>query len=118
MTDLPARSPLDPLRTPEGFRAARDALGLTMPEMADWLRLASEASVRKWEAGAHAVPGPVALALRFMQVARDRGWPLPSELEPQKRPPRGRPKKRSEVDELKAEVEKLRAKLGEREGAR
>lgn len=56
----------------EIFRRCRAALGLTEAAMAAALYVSGGRTVRKWEAGDRAVPGPVWVALRFMLRAAPR----------------------------------------------
>lgn len=55
--------------TPDQFREARLRLGLTQSEMADRLGIDGEhraRTVRRWESGERAIPGPVALLLNSL----------------------------------------------------
>ena len=58
---------IDP-RTPAGFRAAREALGLTQRQLAEALELGKDGgrTVRRWEAEDREIPGPAAVAVRLM----------------------------------------------------
>lgn len=53
---------------PEEFRAARKALGLSQHAMADALNMGRHGwqSVSRWEKEGNTVPGPVAVAVRYM----------------------------------------------------
>ena len=68
--------------TPEQFRSARKALGLTQKGLAEALRMGTHGwqSISKWETGDHAVPGPVTLALEHLKCIQNesgRGNKLP-----------------------------------------
>lgn len=52
--------------TPEEFRAARAALGLSAEGLARLVMVQSGRTVRKWEAGDRDVPGPVAVLLQAL----------------------------------------------------
>lgn len=52
--------------TPLEFKAARLALGLSQKEMAEALRVASEATIRSWESGRRPISGPVSVAVELM----------------------------------------------------
>ena len=55
--------------TPTDLRAARKALGLTQSSLAKALGLSpanGARSVRSWEKEGNTVPGPVAVAVRYM----------------------------------------------------
>lgn len=54
--------------TPEYFKNARRSLGLSAEAMAVWLGVRSGRTVRRWEAGDRAIPGPVAV---LVQAAMD-----------------------------------------------
>jgi len=56
---------LDP-STPAGFRAARNALGLSAEGMAKTLQVSSGRTIRRWEKGDRDIPGPAAVAVRMM----------------------------------------------------
>src|SRR5690349_17020033 len=56
------------VRTPEEFRAAREALGLSAEGLARMLRVESGRTVRRWEAGEREFPGPVIV---LMETAMD-----------------------------------------------
>jgi DNA-binding transcriptional regulator YiaG len=53
---------------PTELREARDRLGLTQEELAGLLALGSggNRTVRRWETGERAIPGPVVVAMRLM----------------------------------------------------
>jgi DNA-binding XRE family transcriptional regulator len=51
--------------TPAELKTARKALGLTQEEMGLTLEV-DPRTVRRWEAGPQAVPGPVKVAVKFM----------------------------------------------------
>jgi transcriptional regulator with XRE-family HTH domain len=51
------------VRSPEALRAARQALGLSADGLARMLRVEDGRSVRRWEAGDNAIPGPVTVIL-------------------------------------------------------
>lgn len=48
------------------LRAARAALGLTGRQLADLLQIASDRTIRRYEAGDSEVPGPVVVILRAL----------------------------------------------------
>lgn len=48
--------------TPADFRAAREALGLSIADLAAILRV-DQSAVYRWEAGEREVPGPARLAM-------------------------------------------------------
>jgi DNA-binding transcriptional regulator YiaG len=54
--------------TPTELREARDRLGLTQGELAKVLALGDDnaRTIRRWETGERAIPGPVAVAMRLM----------------------------------------------------
>jgi DNA-binding transcriptional regulator YiaG len=55
--------------TPTQLQAARKRLGLSARGLAAALEMDgqwSDRTIRKWERGEHAVPGPVAVAVRYM----------------------------------------------------
>jgi transcriptional regulator with XRE-family HTH domain len=55
--------------TADDFKAARLALGLSVTEMAEALRLDmpnGRTSVREWESGKRAISGPVSVAVELM----------------------------------------------------
>jgi DNA-binding transcriptional regulator YiaG len=56
----------------EIFRRCRNALALSESAMAAALHVSGGRTVRKWEAGDRAVPGPAWVALRFMLRAARR----------------------------------------------
>ena len=56
---------------PELFRRCRQALGLSQADIAEALLVASDRTVRRWEAGAIPIPGSAWVALRYM--LGDRG---------------------------------------------
>ena len=58
MTDLPAI-----VRSPEALKAARHALGLSADGLARVLRVDDDSSVRGWETGLSAIPGPVTVVM-------------------------------------------------------
>jgi hypothetical protein len=51
------------VRSPEALRAARVALGLSADGLARMVRVEDGRSVRRWEAGESAIPGPVTVIL-------------------------------------------------------
>lgn len=60
---------------PHELRAARLALSLTQNELGFALELDNEAphrTVRRWESGRTAIPGPVAVAVKLMLKAHRR----------------------------------------------
>lgn len=52
--------------TPKQFRRARKMLGLSQPELAELLEIATDRNIRRWEAGQQDIPGPVLLCLELM----------------------------------------------------
>jgi DNA-binding transcriptional regulator YiaG len=55
--------------TPDDFRNARKALGLSQKDLAKVLRLSEkngDRSIRIWETEGNTVPGPVQVAVGFM----------------------------------------------------
>ncbi len=59
----------DQLRmTPEQLREARQALGMSAAKLAEALRLGrgGDRTVRRWEAGDRAIPGPVEVAVAYL----------------------------------------------------
>jgi hypothetical protein len=58
MTELPTL-----VRSPEALKAARHALELSADGLARMLRVDDGRSVRRWEAGDSAIPGPVTVVL-------------------------------------------------------
>jgi len=51
---------------PALFRLCRETLRLSADELAAELQVSGGRTVRKWEAGDRAIPGPVWVALRYM----------------------------------------------------
>jgi hypothetical protein len=58
MTELPTL-----VRSPEALKAARHALDLSADGLARMLRVDDGRSIRRWEAGDSAIPGPVTVVL-------------------------------------------------------
>ena len=59
--------------TPAEFRHTREAMGLSLEDMARALEVTKRA-VQFWETGDRAVPGPVRVALRLMsRLKRSKG---------------------------------------------
>lgn len=58
--------------TPDEFAAARAALGMTQAQLAAALE-SDLRTVRRWEAGERAIPGPVRVALRCIARLRAAG---------------------------------------------
>ena len=52
--------------TPKQFKAARRELDLTQNGMAQALGIASDRTVRRWEAGERDIPGPAIVAIAYM----------------------------------------------------
>lgn len=52
--------------TPEELRQTREKLGLTQAELSEKLLISDGRTVRRWEAGDRAIPGPAIAALRYM----------------------------------------------------
>lgn len=81
MTAAAAPAPAAPVSPAERFRATRLALGLTQAAMATLMRV-DIGSVRRWETGVSAVPGPAAVlseALADSGAVR-RHFGLPADL--------------------------------------
>lgn len=49
--------------TPNEFKAARTALGLSQSDLAALVQVQSDRTVRKWETGERDIPGPVIVLL-------------------------------------------------------
>lgn len=49
--------------TPETFRAIRIAAGMSVRELAAWLRIEDPRTIRRWEDGERPVSGPVSLLM-------------------------------------------------------
>jgi transcriptional regulator with XRE-family HTH domain len=61
------------IRTAADLRAARAALGLSTEALARMVLVDDGSSVRRWEAGTHAIPGPVSVILEIaMDFLRQR----------------------------------------------
>lgn len=61
--------------TPAQFRRARKMLGLSQPELAELLDIASDRTLRRWEAGQLDIPGPVLLVMELiMEVPEVREY--------------------------------------------
>ena len=58
--------------TPEEFRAARAALGLSVERLAAALQVTPR-TIRRWQNGARRVPGPAAVAIERMLEGRTNG---------------------------------------------
>jgi DNA-binding transcriptional regulator YiaG len=52
--------------TPAQFKRARKMLGLSQPELAELLDIASDRTLRRWEADQLDIPGPVALVMELI----------------------------------------------------
>jgi len=52
--------------TPAQFKAARKALGFSVPEMAEALHLKSERAVRNYENGSREISGPIQVTIAYM----------------------------------------------------
>lgn len=66
--------------TPAAVSAARAALGMTLHELADALRMGHDGkrAVRRWETGDRAISGPASVAIEALLT----GWrPAPRNLE-------------------------------------
>lgn len=61
--------------TPDDFRAIRADLGLSQRELAFELGVTNMRTVRRWEAGDIAVPGPVQIVMSYWQ--RDHATEVP-----------------------------------------
>lgn len=58
--------------TPEGFREARRALGLSQSGCAEALGVKSARTIRKWEAGEKEIAGPAIVAMRLLLQGIER----------------------------------------------
>ena len=68
MSDIPML-----VRAPAALKAARAALGLSTEALARMVLVDDGSSVRRWEAGTHAIPGPVSVILETaMNFLRQR----------------------------------------------
>lgn len=52
--------------TPDKFKEARMRLGMSQNDMAEFLGIASDRTVRRWEEGEKDIPGPVLLVLELI----------------------------------------------------
>ena len=52
--------------TPAEFKATRTRLGLSVEEMAEFLRLKDGRSVRRYEDGSREISGPITLCIDYM----------------------------------------------------
>lgn len=52
--------------TPTELKTIRNQLGLTQAGLAALLQVGSGRTVRRWEAGERAIPGPAAVALKIL----------------------------------------------------
>lgn len=71
------------------FAAARAALKMTMAELGRALELEGRdpgQTIRRYETGARAVPGPVRVAVRLMLAAKPKRPRVPYEPPPEARP--------------------------------
>ncbi len=57
--------------TPEQFKDARQALGLSQKGMADLLGVSGDRTIRKWEEGERDISAPVAILVRIILKFRD-----------------------------------------------
>ena len=57
------------------FRDARQALGLTVEQLAERLSV-DPRTVRRWEDGTHTVSGPVGTAMQLLRHHRDTPAPV------------------------------------------
>jgi DNA-binding transcriptional regulator YiaG len=55
--------------TADDLKRVRRKLGWTTKHMAEQLRISDGRTVRRWEAGDRAIPGPVEVALEFFVAA-------------------------------------------------
>lgn len=61
--------------TPAEFRALRRQLGLSQGGLARVLQVASDRTVRKWEAGERDIPGPAQVLVRLLtECPAARRW--------------------------------------------
>lgn len=66
--------------TPAELKSIRKALGLTQSQLAALLELSpknGDRSVRVWEAEGATIPGPVAVAVRYIAAERGVTYTLP-----------------------------------------
>jgi DNA-binding transcriptional regulator YiaG len=52
--------------SPEEFKSARLALGMSQNDIAEFLGVASDRTVRRWEEGEKDIPGPVLLVMELI----------------------------------------------------
>lgn len=55
----------EPYMTAAQFKTARKILKLSVPAMADKLRLRSDRTIRKYESGEIEIPGPISLLMEI-----------------------------------------------------
>ena len=69
--------------TPADLKAARRELGLSQAGLAALLRVQSDRTVRKWEAGERDIPGPAAILIEvLLAVPEARQYLLPLDTAP------------------------------------
>jgi DNA-binding transcriptional regulator YiaG len=54
--------------TPEALKSARNRLGLSAEAFARMVRVESGRTVRRWESGDRAIPGPVAVIVELTET--------------------------------------------------
>jgi DNA-binding transcriptional regulator YiaG len=52
--------------SPEEFKRARLELGMSQNDIAEFLGVASDRTIRRWEEGAKDIPGPVLLVMELI----------------------------------------------------
>lgn len=52
--------------SPDEFKRARLELGMSQNDMADFLGVASDRTIRRWEEGDKDIPGPVLLVMELI----------------------------------------------------
>ncbi len=62
--------------TPEEFRSIRDLFGLSLRDVAEYLRISDVRTVRRWADGALPISGPASIVLRaWAEGLIPIGWP-------------------------------------------
>ena len=51
--------------TPAKFKRGREALGLSQKGLAEVFKVQSDRTIRKWEAGERAIPGPAVVLMTY-----------------------------------------------------
>lgn len=65
--------------TGEEFKALRQAMGLSLEDLADALEMSGAnagRTVRRWEDGVYDIPGPTAIAMRHLAHCEGRADPV------------------------------------------